>query len=180
MCLRFGGAGTDGRPGDEIAEILRRNRVEGFGACGQPKFGEFEEKAAGLGHSLVDVKGVVHVRIVDVTLPAGRRPWFLEVDAHHQVERFADFLSECAQPFGVVKAGHRVVDRARADDDKQPAIVAVEDSAQDVAAMPDEFSGAWREWQPGEDLFRRGHRVEGTDVDVVDIEGGHGWRSAVS
>ena len=32
VCLRFGRARTDGRPGNQIAEVLRRNRVERFGA----------------------------------------------------------------------------------------------------------------------------------------------------
>jgi hypothetical protein len=123
---------------------------------------------------------VIHVGIVDVTLPAGRRPRLLEVHAHHQVERVADFVGERSQAPGVVEAGHRVVDRARADDDEQPAIAAVEYPAQDVAAVPDEFGGARREWQEREDFVGRGHRVEGGDVDVVDVVGGHGWRSAVS
>jgi sorbitol-specific phosphotransferase system component IIBC len=84
------------------------------------------------------MEGIVHVRIIDIAFPAGRRARLFEIHAHHQVERLADFVGERLQAPGVVEPGHRVVDRARADDDEQPPVAAVEDVAQDLAAVHDQ------------------------------------------
>jgi cobaltochelatase CobN len=140
--LRLGGARADGRPGDQIAEILRRDRVEGLGAGGQADFGELEQELACLLHALIDAEGIVHVRVIDIAFPAGGGARLFEIDAHHQVQRFADLVGERLQAARVVETGDRVMDRARADDDKQAAVAAVEDVAQDLAAVHHQAAAA--------------------------------------
>jgi hypothetical protein len=54
--LRFGGAGADGRPGDEVAVVLRAVRVERFGAGWQADFIHLQQEFAGLLHADVDRK----------------------------------------------------------------------------------------------------------------------------
>jgi hypothetical protein len=95
--LRFGRARADGRPGDQIAEILRRDRVERLGAGRQAEFGELQQECARLVHALIDPEGIVHVRVIDVALPAGRRARLFEIDPHHQVQRLADLVGQSLQ-----------------------------------------------------------------------------------
>jgi hypothetical protein len=61
------------------------------------------------------------------------------------------------------------VDRARADDDEQPPVLAVEDVAQRLAPLHDQAAALVRERQAGVDFLGRGHGVEVGDVDVVDV-----------
>jgi hypothetical protein len=180
MRLRFGGARADRCPGDQVAEILRRNRVERLGAGGQAEFGKLEEKFAGLQHSLIDTEGIVHIRVIDIAFPAGGRARLFEIDAHHQVERLADLVGERLQALRIVESGDRIMDRAWSDDDKKARVAAVEDIAQDLTAVHDQARGAGRERQLGMDFLRRRHGVEGGNVDVVDVEGGHVFACVLS
>src|SRR6185369_4651973 len=176
--LRFGGAGADGGPGDEVAVVLRRIRVERLGAGRHADFGDLEQEFAGLGHADVDLEAVVHERVVDVVLPADRGARFFEIDAHDQLQRVADFFGQFLQAVGVVEAGDRVVDGAGADDDDQAVVLAVEDVAQHMATVGDRLGGFLGKRQAGVDFFRRRHFVEGGDVDVFDVVCGHGqWLS---
>ncbi len=132
--LRLGGAGADGRPGDQVAVVLRAVRVERFGAGWQAEFIDLQQEVAGLLHAHVDLEGVVHERVVDVALPADGGARLFEIDAHDDLQRVADFIGQLLQAVGVIEAGDRVVDGAGADDDEQAVILAVENLAQQVAA----------------------------------------------
>ena len=50
--------------------------------AGRP-FVHVYQEAAGQFHAFIDAEGVVHMGIVDVTLPAGGGARLLEIDAHH-------------------------------------------------------------------------------------------------
>ena len=118
--------------------------------------------------------------IVDVALPADRRARLLEIDAHDELQRVADLVGQRLQAPRVVDAGDRVVDRARADDDEQAMVAAVEDVAQHLPALRDGVRRRGRNRQAGVDFLRRRHRVEGGYVDVFDVLGRHvqvvSWR----
>jgi hypothetical protein len=67
------------------------------------------------------------VRVVDHALPARRRAWLLEVDAHRDAEVVTQLGGLPAQPARVVERGVEVVDAAGPDDDQQSVVLAVED-----------------------------------------------------
>jgi hypothetical protein len=98
------------------------DRIERLGAGRQADFIDGEQEFARLVQAFLDVEGIVHARIVDVALPAGRGARLFEIHAHHQQQRVGDFVGERLQAPGVVEAGHRVVDRAGADDDEQARV----------------------------------------------------------
>ncbi len=174
MGLRFGSAGADRGPRDQVAIILWRNRVERLGAGRQADFGNVEQELAGFLHADVDAEAVVHERVVDIALPAHRGARLFEIDAHDQLQRVADFVGQRLEAAGVIEAGDRVVDRAGADDDEEARVRALENAVQRGAAMHDGVCGGQRQRQAAVDILRRRHGVEGGDVDVFDVDGAHG------
>ena len=169
MRLRFGRAGTDGSPGHQIAKILRRYRIERLGASGQAKLGYVVQKPSGQFHAFGDVERIVHIRIVDVALPAGGSARFLKIDAHDDKQRVGHVVGERFQATGVVEPGSRVMDRAGADHNEQSVILAIKHVAQRLTALPDRFYRLVRERHVGVNVFGRRHGVETGDVDVFDV-----------
>jgi len=82
MCLRLGGAGTDGTPADEVGDVLRGDGIEELGGGRQAEVEDFTEELAGEVETVLDVAGAVEVRVEDETFPADSGTRFLEVDAH--------------------------------------------------------------------------------------------------
>ncbi len=172
--LRFGGACADGRPRDQVAQVLRRDRVQCLGSCWQAQLAHVQQELARLFHAGIDAEGIVHVRVVDIALPAGGGAGFLEIHAHHQQHRVLDFFLQRLQAARIVEAGDGIVDRARADDDEQALVLAVEDVAQVLAALRDGGRGGGRQRQFRVQFGRGRHGRERGDVDVFEIGGNHG------
>ena len=57
---------------------MRRDCVEKFRANRNAEVGEVTEQLAGETEAFVDFEGAVNIRVVDETLPADRRPGFLD------------------------------------------------------------------------------------------------------
>jgi hypothetical protein len=119
-------AAADRAPGDEVGDVLRRDRVEELAADRQARAEHLEQETAGHAQARVDVAGAVEVGIVDQALPADGRPRLLEVHAHHHEQVVGEPFGLGAQLLGVLACGLDVVDAAGADDDHQPVIVAIE------------------------------------------------------
>ena len=164
MGLRFGCARANRRPADEVAQILRGDRVERFGGAGQPGVGDVEQKLPRPAHAFFDVEGVIHARVVDEAFPAGGGARLFEIDAHHQQHGFIHLIGQPLQAQGVFDAGDRVVNRARADHHKQARVFVVEDGANRAAAFEHSLASGIRQRQARGDFARRGHGVEGGDV----------------
>ena len=77
MELGLGRAGTNGPPGDEVGDVLRRDRVEELRADGYTEVGQVAEQLPGGAETFVDFEGTVNVRVVDQTLPSYCRAGFL-------------------------------------------------------------------------------------------------------
>ena len=77
MYLRLCRACTDGTPGDQVSEVLRRDGIEELRADGNAQLCEVAQKLAGDAETLVDFEGAVKVGVVDQTFPADSRPGFL-------------------------------------------------------------------------------------------------------
>src|SRR5690554_4548604 len=61
--LGFRGTGSDGRPGDGVLQVLRRNRIQRLGCRRQAQFVDVEQQAAADVQALFDIEGIVQVRI---------------------------------------------------------------------------------------------------------------------
>ncbi|MPN35590.1 hypothetical protein SDC9_183088 [bioreactor metagenome] len=171
MGLRLGGTGADGGPGDQVAVVLRRDRVERLGAGGQAEFVDLEQKFTGLLHADVDAEAVVHEGVVDVALPADRGPRLFEIDPHDDLQHVADLVGQGFQTARIVEAGHGIMNRAGADDYEYTRVLAVENLAQQVAAVGDGVRRLVGNRQPGVDFLGGGHGVEGAYVQVLGILG---------
>ena len=81
--LRLGRACTDGTPGDQVGEVLRRDGIEELRADGNAQLCEAAQKLTGNAETLVDAEGAVDVGIVDEALPADSRARFLDETVSH-------------------------------------------------------------------------------------------------
>ena len=127
MHLAFGGARADRAPGDQVADVLRRDHVEELAARRQAEPVDVDQQLARDAQAFVDAEALVEVRVVDQALPADGGARLLEVHAHHDLQRVGVLLALRLQPAGVFERGRRVVDRARAHDHQQPVVRAGHD-----------------------------------------------------
>ena len=112
--LRLCGARTDGTPGDEVGDVLRRDGVEQLRADGHAHVCEVAQQLAGEAETLVDFEGAIDVGVVDEALPADGRAGLLEIDTHDNVQVLLRVLGVSTEEARVLEGGFGVVDRARA------------------------------------------------------------------
>ena len=174
--LALGRPRADRAPGDQVRGELGRDRVEELAARGQPQLGEVQEQAARQAQALVDREAPVELRVVDEPLPADGGPRLLEVDAHHDVEVARVRVGRRAEPPAVVEGGDGVVDRARADDDEEPVVAAVQDVHDLAPTARDGLRAAVAERQLLEQDRRRDERAETRDPEIARALG-HGAES---
>src|SRR5690606_16438929 len=136
--LALGRARADRAPGDDVGQVLRRRRVEQLADRGPAEPRDVDQQRACDAQALVDAATLVEVRVVDQALPADRGARLLEVDAHHDVERVAETLALLGQPLRIVERRARIVNRARADHDQQPVVVAAHDPPHGGPALADQ------------------------------------------
>ncbi len=152
--LRFGRARADRGPRDQVRQVLRHDRVERLGGSRHAEIGQPAEQLARGADALLDVEGVVEIRVVDQALPAHRGARLLEVDPHDQQHRVLDARGQLAQSQRVLAGRRRIVDRARSDHDEQARVLPIEHAAQRLAAGIDEVFSCARQRQPLLDLIR--------------------------
>ena len=165
--LGFGGAGTDGRPGEELRQVLRADGVERLGRQRQLQLGQPAEQLAGAVQTQLHVKGAVQVRIVDKALPADRGARLLKVDPHDNVERVLIGVMQRFESGCVLFGGVHVVDGAGTTDHQQTMIATVDDVGDGVAGPLHECQRAIGDGQFLLELGRRDHHLFGLDMDVV-------------
>ena len=102
--LRFRRARANGRPGDEVGDVLRHDGIEKFRGRRQTHADDFEQQPARDLQPGFDVLRTVEVRIVDQTLPADGRARFLKIDAHDDFHLAGKFLPQRVQPGRVFRA----------------------------------------------------------------------------
>jgi hypothetical protein len=155
-------------PGDKVGDELWAQQIEELGAHREPHLDDLEQQAARHLQALVDRKAAVQVRVVDVALPAERRPRLLEVGAHDDEQRVlqrARFVHELGR---VLDRLIVVVDRARADDDDQSVVLPLQHARQRLAALLDELQRRVRAGQLFHQQRGGDERAHGIDARVVD------------
>ena len=122
-------ARSDGRPADEIADVLRGDGIQILGARAEPQGHDVAQQGARGVQAEVDVEGVIELRVVDEALPAHRGARLLEIHAHDHQQAACPGVRLFLQPRGVLAGCLGIVDRARPDDDQQPAVAPGDDVA---------------------------------------------------
>ena len=117
--LALGRPGADGSPGDDVGDVLRRDRIEELAADRQPEIRHLDQQPAGGVEPGVHVARTVQLRVVDQALPAGGRARLLEVDAHRDAEVVAQVLSPARPAAG--RSRSRPRDRGRCRAPRRPA-----------------------------------------------------------
>jgi hypothetical protein len=172
MHLAFRGARTDGAPGDQVGDVLRRDHVEVLGACGQLEVGDLGEDPACESQAFVDAEAVVEARVVDESLPAYGRARLLEVDAHHHHQIGLELTLQCSETRGVIDCGVVVVDRAGPHHDEQAVVRAVQDAMDGLARAEGRRDRAVRCGKFAQKVCRRGELGDVLDAGVVDAQPG--------
>src|SRR5262249_49169861 len=83
-----------------------------------------KQQPAGNAQAAIDVEGSVQAGIIDEALPADRRPGFLEVHAHDDLEFAAETTTQATETSCILECSVWVVDRARTDGDHKTIIFA--------------------------------------------------------
>ena len=126
-------AGADGPPADQVADVLRRNRIEKLRPRRHAQLIEPKEQIAGHAQPLIDAEAAVQVRIVDEPLPADRRSRLLEVGPHDNFEIARQLPAHVGEQSAILERRGWVMNGTRADDDQQPIGL----PAQNARSQPD-------------------------------------------
>ncbi len=164
VSLGFGGARADGRPADQVLQILRGDRVQCFGRSWQAHFGQVQQQLTTDVQTVLNLERVVQVRIVDQALPANGGTWLLEIHAHDQIQGIGHFRREHFQALGVFVGCLDVVDRARPDDDEEAVVGAIKNIANDFATLGDGAQGGVAQGDVTLELIGSDQRLVGSDV----------------
>ena len=165
--LRFSRAGTNGAPADQVLQVLGRDRVQRLGRGGQAQLENVQQQLPAQVQALLDLEGVIHVRVVDQALPAHRGARFFEIDPHHDVQRVGQLVRKGFQAVRVVHGRGRVMDGAGANHHKQPVVLAIENILDHLTAFGHHIAHLAGHGQGAFQLFRRHQHILRTDVDVV-------------
>ena len=166
MHLRLRVARADRPPADQIADVLRCNRIQPFGRRRQPQAKHVGQHLACQPHALADIEAAIQIRVVDQTLPADRRARLLEIHAHHDHQSALKLALERRKTLRVLVRRFRIVNRARADDDQQTIIATVQDVADLLTRLQHQVAHIIGERQFPEKIPRCRNRVELANVHV--------------
>ena len=139
--LALGGAGTDGRPADQISDVLRHDRVEQFSGCRHALPSQIQQQAPRPTQPGVDVVGAIEMGIIDQSLPTNRGAGFLEIHPHHNLQLTLEPLPHGRQAFGVLPRSANIVDRARSHHHQQPLVFPPQDRLNPSTGRCDRLHG---------------------------------------
>jgi hypothetical protein len=127
MDLALRRACTYSTPRYEIREVLRRDHVQELAARGQAELIDLEQQTAREPQPVIDTKAAVEIGIVDQSFPAHSRARFLKINPHDDFELGAESFALFGEPTGIFESRVKVVNRAGADDHRQPIVLPVQD-----------------------------------------------------
>ena len=153
VALALGGARTNRAPAHQVANKLRRQQIQKLGGHRQAQAHNLQQQLARPLQPFVDGKAVVHVRVVDVALPAHRGAGFFKVDAHHHQQVLRQGISHRLELVGIGHGLVVVVNRAGAHHHHQPVVLALQHLRNRVAAA---LHQALRRGGDGQPLLQQG------------------------
>src|ERR1035437_4900402 len=111
MDLAFGGTSANGSPTDQARQILGSDHVEELSSGRNSHFRQIEQQTPCQPQAVIDLVGLVEVRIVDQSLPSDGGAWLLEVDAHHDAQFGGELCDGVPQQSRIVPRSLGVVNR---------------------------------------------------------------------
>ena len=138
MRLPFAGSGPDGRPADQVSNILRSDRIQKFGGGGDLERNHFSEELTGNCKASWDVIGSIKIRVHDESLPANCSTGLFKIDPHDKVKALLELVGERFESFGIVEACPGVMDRTRSDDNQKALIPSLKDVPDCFPALSNE------------------------------------------
>ena len=127
--------------------------IQGFGGCRQADLADAQQEFAGLAYALLDVKGIIHPRVVDEALPAHRGAGLLEVDPHDQHQGVGDLIRQGLEALRVVESSHGVVDAAGSHHHHETRVLPGQDALEVPAPRRDGLGHFVRHWKGRVDLL---------------------------
>ncbi len=164
--LAFRVARADRAPADQVADVLRGDRIEPFRGGGQTEVQHVGQHLAGEPHALADIELAVQVGIVDQTLPADRGARLLEIHAHDDDQTILELLLDRGELLRIFMRGLRIMDGARADDGEQTVVPAMQHVANLLTGPEHQIAHLVGKRQLLDEIARSGNRIELTNVDV--------------
>ena len=125
--LAFGGPGADGRPANQIGDILWSNRVEQLSCGRHAHVDDFTEEGAGEAEPSGDVASAVEPGIHDQALPADGCARLFKIDAHDKKKAVFYLFGQFCETPCVLAACLDVVDGAGPHHEKQAPVLAEND-----------------------------------------------------
>ena len=122
MQLTLGSPRTDGPAAQTVGQELWGDGVEHLTGDGHAQRGQIDKQLPGGAQPLVDLEGIVNVRIVDQTFPPDGGAGLLEVGAHDDLKGRGVLLAEGKEFAGIGEGGGGIVDGAGADDDEEAVV----------------------------------------------------------
>ena len=132
--LGLSGAGSDGAEGDQVGQVLGGDGVQHFAGDGEASGGEVDVELAGDAQALVDLVGLVHVGVVDQTLPADCGAGLLQVGAHDNAQVLGELGGELLQATSVLEGSVGIVNGAGTDHDQETVIALLDNLDGFIAA----------------------------------------------
>ncbi len=169
MCLAFGRPGADGRPADEIGNVLRADRIQQLCPAGKAQLIDLEKNSPRQLHSRRDIAGPVEMWVIDQALPSDRGPRLFKVGPHHDQEAVTQGISDRFQLGGIFIRGIGVVNRAGAYDNQKPvAVLPMKNAANGLSSLHDERRRLIGNREFSLNGARRGQRFNLNNVLIVD------------
>ena len=166
MHLAFGIASADRTPADQVADVLRGDRVKPFRSCRESKAQHIGQHLACEPHTLANVELAVEIRIVDQTLPTDGGARLFEIHAHHDDQPVFQLFFDGRELFGVFVRGFRIMNRAGADDGKQTIVFAIQHIADFLTGLQHQTAHLVGKRDFLQKISRSGNRVQLSNIDI--------------
>ena len=164
--LAFGVARANRTPADQIADVLRGDRVKPLGRGRQTEAQHIGEYLACEPHALANIELAVKIRIVDQALPTDGGARLLEIHAHHDDQAILKLSLDGGQLFGILVRGLRIMNRTGTDDGEQSIVTTMQHVANLLTGGEHEIAHLVGEGQFLEKISRGGNRVKLSNVDI--------------
>ena len=116
-------------------------QIKEFRPGRQPHFIDVEKKLARQPQPLVDLETAIEPRVIDISLPTHRRARLFEINTHDDFEIGDKLAAQAPEQPGILQRCRRIMDRARAGDDKQAIIRTMKKTMYGLSGEGDGIAG---------------------------------------
>ena len=166
MHLAFSVASADRTPANQVADVLRGDRVKPFRGCRESKAQHIGQHLTCKPHALTNVELAVEIRIVDQSLPPDGGARLFEIHAHHDDQLVFQLFFDGRELCGVFVCGFRIMNRAGADDDEQTIVFAVQHVTDFLTGLQHQIAHLVGKRDFLQKISGSGNRVQLSNIDI--------------